>query len=88
MQKDGCVETSHMEQYVEDIQRNTQVQQSNDEFSIFEIEEIVIKYNSTSTTTCFRKPAYAKMGMNFMFAISTCLIIILIILLIFILVRW
>ena len=119
-QKDGCVKTSHMEQYVAEIQRNAQVcfenekiqyesycmtrelfmiqlfnfetnwkfSQSDIELSIAAINDIIIKYNTTTTTTCNRKIEYAQFGMNLVYLIAACVIIILLILLIFILIRW
>ena len=53
-----------------------------------EINDIVIKYNTTNVLTCDQRPGYFKAEINVIFAIAGCFVIMGITLLIFLLIRW
>lgn len=55
---------------------------------IYEIQEIITKYNTTNKAFCGQGPGYAKSELNLVFAVTGCFVIIGITLLIFILIRW
>ena len=61
---------------------------ADEKVSVAEIEEIIIKYNTTNVITCDQRPGYVKSGLDIVFALSGCFVIFAIILLIFLFIRW
>merc|ERR1719410_2961116 len=87
-QNDGCVEEHNIEKYAEEITKDSKLPPADQKFSVAEIQDIIIKYNTTNVITCDQRPGYIKSELDFIFAISGCFVIIAIILLIFLLIRW